>query len=207
MDTFLDADVFNGPLLDVKYVVSMRKVLEFVCQVLINCENQINKYDDPGCGTILATVARSLKEATKDHQLLDVSPCLLLYNVGVELGELSEAKFASGLSLFLIKISDSLVSRGSLTFHNFVSSLDSSVEYLSDLGWRDSMFVEGILPYVTTLSELSTDHGIKECLERAASAAENSAKKSRGISGLNDSGAHAVGVVTRAIYQAIYLTM
>ena len=53
MDTFLDADVFNGPLLDVKYVVSMRKVLEFVCQVLINCENQINKYDDPGCGTIL----------------------------------------------------------------------------------------------------------------------------------------------------------
>ena len=53
------------------------KILEFVSQVWINCEFQVNKYSQP-CGTLFATVAQKLQKSLESNTLLEFCTFLVL---------------------------------------------------------------------------------------------------------------------------------
>eukprot|EP00088_Acartia_fossae_P035868 TRINITY_DN36991_c0_g1_i4.p1 TRINITY_DN36991_c0_g1~~TRINITY_DN36991_c0_g1_i4.p1 ORF type:complete len:219 (+),score=17.30 TRINITY_DN36991_c0_g1_i4:24-659(+) len=210
MDLFDDDNKIDLLVPDSR-IASYRKVLEFTCQVMINCEHQINKYSSP-CGTMLATVAQEIKSQTLNKKLEELSPCTILYSVAVRL---SSNKFSSesptvksGLSLFLMYLSDELLLSDSLSQASFQSSLNKSLEKVKRLGWQDQMLTHGLEPFIKSFSKQHSDGcDLLKCLEEGASAAEQAALTTKINAGdLGDAGAHAVGVFTRALFQAFRIT-
>jgi len=210
-------ELSNAPNFCKKSRRSYKKVLEITCRVITNCEKQINLYADP-FGSELAKLARWVNEAMRKTHLVEASPCYLFYHLALLLGEHSEERMgtkSAGLCVLFRQMADRLFNAGRLEFSNFALALKDSICYLEELGWKDKLFVFGLKPYSETLSKLSQQGlTMSQCLEEAASAAEHSAKLTghdittgNQLAGVCDSGAHAVGVITRAIYQSINLSI
>jgi len=195
------AEMKVGPNVQDGQLKSYRVLLDVCSQVLLICEDQINRYDRP-YGTNLANIARKIKSSAKHLAITDTRPCSMLYNIGLEFGESDGESMSAGLSLLFIKMSDELMLAGEITFSNLVTILSNSVEYTEKLGWNDKILLFGIKPYSDSLMRLSKENSMTFCLGEAASAAESAASRSNGT-GVPDSGAHAVGVFTRAIHESM----
>ena len=56
------------------------KIIEFVCQVLINCEQQIQRYDDDnGCSTLLGIKLESLNQLVKRDVCFSIGSRLIIF--------------------------------------------------------------------------------------------------------------------------------
>jgi len=195
-----------GSLIGAKVAAGQLKaygsLLNTCSQVLINCEHQINRYQNP-YGTVLADIARKTKKSAEDLSLAETRPCFLLYNMGIEFSEADGQPVSAGLSLLCLKMADELMVSGDITFRSLVNALTASLEYTEQQGWKEKILIFGIKPFCQTLRRLfEAEHSMNFCLGEAASAAESAAMESNG-SGVPDSGAHAVGVFTRAIHESI----
>lgn len=195
-----------------KYILVYKKVLEFTLQVLINCEHQINKYNRP-CGTMLSSVASSIKSQIKDRNIEELSPCAIFYCAALSIQNYEARKkdsLESGLSLFLIFLADSLLDSDELSLSSFVLGLNKSLNLVEKSGWKDGMLTNGIEPFILAVERNYTDGcDTKYCIQAGASAAELAARNSSNSDKVEDgdAGAHSVGVFTRALYQAINISL
>ena len=201
------------------HIESFKKVLDFTTQVMINCEHQINRYQNP-CGTLLKNLGQKIKEELQETDLKELSPCSVLYYSAIIIynqggygqnKHLGTYSVRSGIQLFLILIADEIIELGELNFESFVKSVKFSCDRLETIGWKDKIFLYGIKPFTHTLYKNYADgRDMKECVQLAARAAEISALQTSSRNELDsevDAGAHAVGVITRALYQAINISL
>jgi len=200
-----------GPKSDSKSHKSWLKILEFIFQVWINCEHQINKYAQP-CGSLFAGVAEKCKKAalkSNSSQNFLFYPSCIFYLLGLEFGNNSDSpqngRLAAGLSIFFIKWGEFLESVTNLDARTFINSFHQSLNYVTPFVGSDQPVFKALRTVLCDAEvSLINNRDAFEILGNIANAAENAALETSELSEDQeiDAGAHVVGITGRAIYQA-----
>ena len=222
----------NGPKLSSVGESVVAKAIEFACEALISCENQLNTMDsgsgDSDCGSTLRRGAEKLLEVTKAKGSETAYKYLsLLLGTIAEIAE-KEMGGSSGAmySIFFESASAILEKAEEITMEALSQALDEGLANVRKYGRAspgDRTMIDAIHPALKVLSEAkgsvtSNDH--LSVFEKATQAAEKGAidtikmKASAGRASYvaeselkyPDPGAHAIGIIMRAIFEAYKIT-
>ena len=222
----------NGPMLSRVGESIVAKAIEFACEALISCENQLNTMDsgsgDSDCGSTLRRGAEKLLEAIKAKGSETAYKYLsLLLGTIAEIAE-KEMGGSSGAmySIFFESASAILEKAEEITLEVLSQALDEGLANVRKYGRAspgDRTMIDAIHPALKVLSEAkgsvtSNDH--LSVFEKATQAAEKGAidtikmKASAGRASYvaeselkyPDPGAHAIGIIMRAIFEAYKIT-
>jgi len=186
------------------------KVLQFVSQVWINCECQVNLYSQP-CGTLFATIAKKLQKSRDSNITAFQNPIKVLYFLALEFGGYIDSekygKISAGIAVLFIKWGSILETEEELSLKSWFSSFGESSIHVKTLGWSGPILevLEAIcITYEGCSKEASCTSDV---LELVASAAENAALRTKKVDPEKaDAGAHVIGITARAIFQAYKIT-
>ena len=197
-----------GPKLYREQSKILLKILDFSSQVWINCEHQINMYQDP-CGEIFAVIGKKVRR-WMHHEAFEY-PCSLFYTLGVEFANYTSRKdlghIASIMTMFFINWANFLETQFQQTVdsHAFLSGLEFSLNSIKE--FRDtSPMLMCIMSGHEKLTNIESDDDILKNLEAAASSAEKNATDNC-VNGRKIAQSHVVGITFRAIFQACKVTI
>ena len=221
----------TGPKLSEVGKAVIMKAVEFACEALISCEHQLNTMDsgsgDSDCGSTLRRGAEKLMEVIKnkgDHFVYEHIAILFGLIAGVaekEMGGSSGAMY----SIFFESASAMIEKAGSITLKVLSEALDEGLANMRKYGRAapgDRTMIDAIHPALMVLrnaKEVSTEENNLSAFEKATQAAEQGAidtikmKASAGRASYvaqselkyPDPGAHAIGIIMRAIFEGYKL--
>ena len=203
------------------------KAVEFACEALISCENQLNTMDsgagDSDCGSTLRRGAEKLLEVIKTKGAANV-----LNNLSVTFGTIADIaeKIMGGssgamYSIFFESASATLEKADCVTLSSLSEALDEGLANMRKYGRAapgDRTMVDAIHPALEVLRESrnsATENNYLAIFEKATEAAETGAMKTvkmKASAGrasyvahselkYPDPGAHAIGIIMRAVFE------
>ena len=217
----------KGPnLSDIGAAITMKSV-EFACEALISCENQLNTMDsgsgDSDCGSTLRRGAEKFLEAIKNNCANNVYKNLaILFGMIAEIAE-KEMGGSSGAmySIFFESASSIIEKSDKMSLQVLSEALDEGLANMRKYGRAapgDRTMIDAIHPALLVLreervSEMEDNH--LNIFEKATQAAEQGAidtvkmKASAGRASYvaeselkyPDPGAHAIGIIMRAVFE------
>ena len=197
-----------GPKLTKKQSKILAKILDFSSQVWINCEHQINMYEDP-CGDIFAAIGERMRKMMH-HESFDY-PCSFFYTLGVEFGNYTKhmifGHIASILTIFFINWANFLETQFQQTVnsHAFLTGLDFSLNRIEEFS-NNSPLLRSLLSGHEEFKNIESDNDILKIFEAATLSAEKNVTENT-VNGRKVAESHVVGITFRAIFQAFRATL
>ena len=222
----------SGPKLSSNGEGITMKAVEFACEALISCENQLNTMDsgsgDSDCGSTLRRGAEKLLEAIKNKGSSTVYRYIsMLLGIIAEIAE-KEMGGSSGAmySIFFESASSILEKAEGITLASLSEALDEGLTNMRKYGRAspgDRTMIDAIHPaleVLRTAKQSATEQDHLGVFEKATQAAEKGAidtikmKASAGRASYvaeselkyPDPGAHAIGIIMRAVFEAYKIT-
>ena len=204
-----------GPQFSESQFVTVLKVLDFTSQVWINCEDQVNMFQNP-CGQLFSKMASNIRINLKAKQFQ--FPCSLISTLGLQFGHFirdkSHMKIASILCVLFLKWSQyietkSRSSNATVDLKLLLEGLSQGLMHVEEIQANPSHFVRTLKSGHSQIEKLkcnSSAEDVLQCLECAADAAETYANTHL-VNGIKAAEAHLVGITLRAIYQAFKITL
>ena len=222
----------TGPKLSGNAESVVAKAIDFACEALISCENQLNTMDsgsgDSDCGSTLRRGAEKLLDAIKlkghdtTYKYLSMLFGMIAEIAEKEMGGSSGAMY----SIFFESASAILEKVEQITLSALSEALDEGLANMRKYGRAspgDRTMIDAIHPFLEVLraaKQSSTDKDYLGIFEKATQAAEKGAIdtiKMKAAAGrasyvaeselkYPDPGAHAIGIIMRAIFEAYKIT-
>jgi dihydroxyacetone kinase len=217
----------RGPNLSAFGAAITMKSVEFACEALISCENQLNTMDsgsgDSDCGSTLRRGAEKLMEAIANNSANNVYNHLaVLFGMVAEIAE-KEMGGSSGAmySIFFESASSIIEKSDKMSLKVLSEALDEGLANMRKYGRAspgDRTMIDAMHPALLVLREerlSATEDKHLNIFEKATQAAEQGAKdtvKMKASAGrasyvaeselkYPDPGAHAIGIIMRAVFE------